>query len=174
MDIIERVLNILLTISIFLAGVFLAFAIPFGIHASDFRLFPIEIGIFRFVGLIPIVFGVLLAIGGAWGFISVSTGSPMILDTPDELIITGSYRFVRNPLYSGFCLILLGEAFLYESSGVLVYLLAFFFMFNLLVFLFEEPILKKKFGKRYEEYCKPVPRWIPRLRPFRGEISKSS
>ena len=45
----REVLNILLTISIFLAGVFLAFAIPFGIHASDFRLFPIEIGIFRFV-----------------------------------------------------------------------------------------------------------------------------
>lgn len=173
MDIIERVLNILLTITLFAAGVLLAFAIPFGIHVSEFRLFPIEIGIFRFVGLIPIVFGVLLAIGGAWGFISVRTGSPLILDTPDELIVTGSYRFVRNPLYAGFCLILLGEIFFYESSGVLVYFLACFFMFNLLVFLVEEPILRQKFGKRYEEYCKSVPRWIPRLRPFRGSIPKS-
>jgi protein-S-isoprenylcysteine O-methyltransferase Ste14 len=174
MDIIERVLNILLTISIFLAGLFLAFAIPFGIHVSDFRLFPIEIGIFRFVGLIPIAFGVLFAIGGAWGFISVRTGSPMILDTPDELIIKGSYRFVRNPLYVGFCLILLGEAFLYESSGVLVYLVAFFFMFNVLVLFAEEPILIKKFGKRYEEYCKSVSRWIPRLTHFHVNIRKSS
>jgi protein-S-isoprenylcysteine O-methyltransferase Ste14 len=174
MDIIERVLNILLTISLFSAGVMLAFAIPFGIYVSDFRLFTIEIGIFRFVGLIPIIFGVILAIGGAWGFISVGTGSPMILDTPDELIVTGSYRFVRNPLYTGFCLILLGEVFFYESSGVLVYLLVCFFMFNLLVFLVEEPILRQKFGHRYQEYCKSVPRWIPRLRPFCGNISESS
>jgi len=46
---------------------------------------------------------------------------------------------------------LLGEVFFYESSGVLVYPLACFFMFNLLVFLVEEPILRQKFGKRYEE-----------------------
>jgi protein-S-isoprenylcysteine O-methyltransferase Ste14 len=35
---------------------------------------------------------------------------------------------------------------------------------HLFVVLYEEPMLKKKFGADYEEYCRNVHRWWPRLR----------
>jgi protein-S-isoprenylcysteine O-methyltransferase Ste14 len=39
---------------------------------------------------------------------------------------------------------------------------------NLFVMLYEEPTLRKMFGGDYEEYCKNVHRWLPRLRPWNG------
>jgi protein-S-isoprenylcysteine O-methyltransferase Ste14 len=36
-----------------------------------------------------------------WGFISAGTGTPVPYDMPEELIVRGSYRFVRNPMYVG-------------------------------------------------------------------------
>jgi protein-S-isoprenylcysteine O-methyltransferase Ste14 len=50
---------------------------------------------------------------------------------------------------------------------------AFLVLHTFVVFV-EEPMLKLKFGESYEQYCKLVPRWIPRLKPFRSDISKSS
>jgi protein-S-isoprenylcysteine O-methyltransferase Ste14 len=36
----------------------------------------------------------------------------------------------------------------------------------LFVLLYEEPTLRKKFGADYEEYCRHVRRWVPRLRAW--------
>jgi protein-S-isoprenylcysteine O-methyltransferase Ste14 len=174
MDIIERVLNILLTICVFFVGVLFAFVLPLEILASDFKLFPMEIGIFRFSGVFIIILGIFSSLFGCRSFIFSKTGTPFILDTPEELMVGGLYRFVRNPMYCGYCLILFGESLLYESSEVLLYSFVFFFLFNLLVVLIEEPLLRKKFGKQYELYCKEVPRWIPRFKAFRGDVTKSS
>jgi protein-S-isoprenylcysteine O-methyltransferase Ste14 len=174
MDIIERVLNILLTICIFFVGVLFAFVLPLGILASDFKLFSMEIGIFRFSGVFLIILGIFSTLFGCRSFIFSKTGTPFLLDTPEELMVGGLYRFVRNPMYCGYCLILFGESLLYESSEVLLYSFVFFILFNLLVILVEEPLLRKKFGKQYELYCKEVPRWIPLFKAFRGSNSKSS
>ena len=174
MDIIERVLNILLTICVFFIGVLFAFVLPLEIVASDFKLFSMEIGVFRFSGVFLIIVGIFSTLFGCRSFIFSKTGTPVILDTPEELMVGGLYRFVRNPMYCGYCLILFGESLLYESSEVLLYSIVFFFLFNLLVVLVEEPLLRKKFGKQYELYCQEVPRWIPRFKAFRGDISKSS
>ena len=38
---------------------------------------------------------------------------------------------------------------------------------GLFVRFYEEPTLREKFGAAYEEYCRNVPRWIPRLRAWR-------
>jgi len=162
MDIIERVLNILLTICIFFVGVLFAFVLPLGILTSDFKLFPMEIGVFL------IILGIFSTLFGCRSFIFSKTGTPFLLDTPEELMVGGLYRFVRNPMYCGYCLILFGESLLYESSEVLLYSFVFFFLFNLLVILVEEPLLRNKFGKQYELYCKEVPRWIPRFKAFSG------
>ena len=87
--------------------------------------------------------------------------------------IGGLYRYVRNPMYVGACLILFGEALLFASAGLLIYASAMFALFNMFVYG-EEARLRHTYGGSYEQYCKSVPRWIPRFKPFRGDISKGS
>lgn len=66
-------------------------------------------------------------------------------------------------MYVSVTLVLVGECLLFVSWNLLVYALCAWFFFHLFVLLYEEPTLRKKFGGSYEEYCKAVPRWIPRL-----------
>jgi protein-S-isoprenylcysteine O-methyltransferase Ste14 len=116
--------------------------------------------------------GIVILIGFIWGFIVAGNGTPVLYDMPEEMIVRGSYRFVRNPMYVGGCLLLLGQGILLKSFGFLLYLVALIFLFHLLVVFIEERMLKEKYGELYQQYCRSVPRWIPRLRPLRGNILK--
>lgn len=90
-------------------------------------------------------------------------------DPTKHLIITGPYRYVRNPMISGVLTALLGEA-MFFGSWILGAFAGFFFMLNTLYFKFsEEPGLVKRFGKEYEEYRKQVPMWIPRRTPYESK-----
>ena len=86
--------------------------------------------------------------------------------------MTGLYRFVRNPLYIAGVLVLAGETILFQSVGIFIYCLVMFGVFNVHV-LMEETLLAEKFGARYEQYCKSVPRWIPRLNLYRKKDIES-
>lgn len=173
MDLSKRLYTSVLTffITLFYAAL-MCYFVPRLILASDFDLFALESNVFLFIGLVPITLGLITLIGFIWGFILAGTGTPVLYDMPEEMIVRGSYRFVRNPMYVGGCLILLGQAILFKSFGFLVYLVVLFLLFHLLVVFIEERMLKQKFGELYEQYCKSVPRWIPRLRAFRRDISK--
>ena len=174
MDLSERLYTSVLTfvITLILVG-FFCYVFPRLILAADFDLFSLEMNVFFFIGLVPIILGIVAMVGYMWGFMVAGTGTPMQYDMPKELIVRGSYRFVRNPMYVGHCLLLLGQTILFMSFGFLLYLVAFFLLLHLLVVFIEEPMLKQKFGKSYEQYCTSVSRWIPRLMPFRGDISES-
>jgi protein-S-isoprenylcysteine O-methyltransferase Ste14 len=89
--------------------------------------------------------------------------------TPTKsLVVKGLYRFVRNPLYIAGSLVLVGEALLFQSVGILIYCFVMFVIFNIHVFL-EEKFLTYQFGETYEQYRKSVPRWIPRIKPYRED-----
>ena len=174
MDLSKRLYTAVLTFFMpVILSALMCYFIPRLILSSDFDLFALESNVFLFIGLVPIFLGLFMLIGFIWGFIVVGTGTPVPYDMPEELIIHGSYRFVRNPMYVGFYLLLLGQAILFKSFGFLLYVAVLFLLLHLLVVLVEERMLKRKFGESYEQYCKSVPRWIPRLRPFRGDISKT-
>ena len=96
----------------------------------------------------------------------VGKGTQIPFTPIKELIVTGLYRFVRNPLYIAGVLVLSGEAILFQSFGILIYCLVMFGIFNVLVRM-EETLLAEKFGAKYERYCKSVPRWMPRFKPFK-------
>ncbi|SHH53714.1 Phospholipid methyltransferase [Chryseolinea serpens] len=81
-------------------------------------------------------------------------------DPTKQLVISGLYRFSRNPMYVGVMLMLIGEAIFTQSTGLLVYSIGIFTAFNLFIVFREEPRLKKDFGTSYHEYCKTVRRWI--------------
>ncbi len=68
---------------------------------------------------------------------------------------------MRNPIYIGIVLIILGEALLFDSIPLAGYAVLLLALFHLRVVLHEEPQLRKKFGSSYVEYCAAVPRWVP-------------
>jgi protein-S-isoprenylcysteine O-methyltransferase Ste14 len=107
-------------------------------------------------------FGVYLRC--AWEFVSAGHGTPAPIDAPKRLVVSGLNRFVRNPMYIGVVSIVLGESMMFGSRVLLIYAAGLGLMFNLFVMFYEEPTLRKKFGSDYDDYCRQVPRWIPRLR----------
>jgi len=116
--------------------------------------------------------GLLLMAGGIalyfacafWGFALRGKGTPAIFDPPKKLVEEGPYRIVRNPMYWSVASVLLGEALIFHSLALAEVALAFFVGTNLFVLFYEEPHLKKVFGGQYEEYCRRVPRWLPRFK----------
>ena len=99
-------------------------------------------------------------------FAVIGKGTLAPWDPPKKLVIEGPYCYVRNPMLTSIWLILLAEAFYFQSLALGIWLIVFVF-FNLLYFPFiEEPGLLKRFGKAYKEYCKHVPRYIPKLKSW--------
>jgi protein-S-isoprenylcysteine O-methyltransferase Ste14 len=99
-----------------------------------------------------------------WGFALRGRGTPLPLDPPKKLVVVGPYRIVRNPMYWSVAFVMLGEAAVFHSMALVDLAAVFFVAVNLFVLFVEEPGLKAKFGAEYEQYCRQVPRWLPRIR----------
>ena len=124
----------------------------------------IETGLLINLALPLWVLGGLIIVWCFWDFFAKGHGTPAPIDPPKELVITGLYKFVRNPMYLGVELMLLGHFLWFGFWRLLIYGIAFFVAFHLFVVLYEEPTLQKKFGSSYKRYLKQTPRWIPRFR----------
>ena len=85
----------------------------------------------------------------------------MPIDHPGQLVVTGLYRYVRNPMYVGVLILLIGEVILFRSINLLIYTVCWFAFVHLNVILWEERLLRHKFGDSYTRYRAAVRRWIP-------------
>ena len=83
-------------------------------------------------------------------------------DPPKHLVVSGLYRFVRNPMYVAVLLIIAGWCALFISPPLVLYLFVLAIGFHLRVVLHEEPWLRKTFGAEWEAYSRNVSRWLPR------------
>ena len=117
-------------------------------------------------GVLLLACGAVLYLRCAWDFAVRGRGTPAPVDPPRELIVTGAYKYVRNPMYLGVFAMVVGEAALYRAEVLLGYAGALLLAFHLFVTTYEEPTLRNKFGASHERYCAAVPRWLPRLRPW--------
>ena len=124
----------------------------------------IEMGIISFLAIPVWLIGTLLVLWCFWDFTFKGHGTPAPIDPPKELVITGFYRYVRNPIYVGVLLIFLGHFLWFGYLALLLYTVFAFIGVHAFIVWYEEPTLKRKFGAAYEEYLKRVPRWIPRLK----------
>lgn len=116
-------------------------------------------------GGLLVVAGVALYLTCAfWGFALRGRGTPAPIDPPKNLVVVGPYRVVRNPMYWSVLSVMLGEALAFRSVALAEIGCAFFAFASLFVLIFEEPMLRHKFGAEYETYCRQVPRWLPRFR----------
>ncbi len=129
---------------------------PYSILLSHPASAPLLLNVFTITGLLLIVAGCAIYLRCVWDFAFIGQA-----DDPKILIARGTYRFVRNPMYVGLVLILLGESLMFRSVWLLGYALGVWICIHLLVILYEERALLKKFGAGYEQYCRKVPRWIP-------------
>lgn len=98
-----------------------------------------------------------------WDFLVKGRGTPAPIDPPEELVVRGLYRYVRNPMYVGGLLILAGHFLWFQSRKLLLYAGGLFLAFHNFVVFYEEPDLRHRFGAAYERYYQSVPRWIPRV-----------
>jgi protein-S-isoprenylcysteine O-methyltransferase Ste14 len=113
-------------------------------------------------GVVPIALGAGLYVWCAWVFATVGRGTPGPWDAPRRLVAVGPYRWVRDPIYLAALAVILGEAWLFRSSGLLVYAIEAAIVCHLFVVGYEEPTLRRRFGDSYETYRRSVNRWVPR------------
>lgn len=123
---------------------------------------PTAIGIWQVAGMALGTGGAALALSCIIAFVFVGRGTPAPFDPPRRLVVQGPYRFVRNPMYIGAGLALAGAALFYQSFALLGYMGVLFLVTHLFVAAYEEPTLRRTFGKDYMAYCERTGRWWPR------------
>jgi len=122
----------------------------------------------RPLGWIVVAIGAAIGLPCVWQFAWRGLGTPAPFDPPRRLVISGPYRFVRNPMYLGMGTALLGEGIVFPkiTTLMLTMVIVLAVAVSAFIMLYEEPTLRRLFDGDYENYCRNVRRWIPRLRPF--------
>ena len=115
------------------------------------------------VGVALIVLGGIGILAFLVQFVREGHGTPAPFMPPRRLVVRGPFRYVRNPAYVCAVSLVAGQSLYLGKLGVLFYAGFLALAFHFFVVFFEEPTLRAKFGADYEEYCRRVPRWIPRI-----------
>jgi protein-S-isoprenylcysteine O-methyltransferase Ste14 len=121
-------------------------------------------GALRWTGLILIIAGLAVVLEAFARFAWEGLGTPAPVAPTRTLVISGFYRYVRNPMYIAVTALIFGQALLFGSWGVALYGVIIAASFHTFVLLYEEPTLRQTYGEEYAAYCAVVPRWIPRFR----------
>jgi protein-S-isoprenylcysteine O-methyltransferase Ste14 len=148
-------------------GVF-AGAVPWFITRWQFQPAFFGIEAIRAAGGALIAIGVAGLIDSFARFALQGLGTPAPIAPPKKLVATGLYRYVRNPMYVTALAAVLGQALLFCDVRVLAYGAAFWLATHIFAAAYEERQLERTFGAEYRRYRANVPRWIPRLTPWRG------
>jgi protein-S-isoprenylcysteine O-methyltransferase Ste14 len=142
--------------------------IPFWL--TNWRVDPPFLGlsILPFVGAVLALAGTASLVESFARFAFVGRGTPAPVAPPSQLVVSGQYRYVRNPIYVAVVAIVLGQSLILGSGVLLRYAGVLLVFFHLWVVLYEEQELSARFGQSYAEYRNSVRRWWPRVSPWRG------
>jgi len=119
---------------------------------------------------LAVVIGMMGFLLASWTnrlFLLVGKGTPAPWSPPKKFVVHGPYRYVRNPMMLAVYLMLAAEALFFGSPAIWIWLAVFVIGNLIYIPLSEEKGLRKRFGEDYVLFCRNVPRWIPRLRPWR-------
>jgi protein-S-isoprenylcysteine O-methyltransferase Ste14 len=140
--------------------------VPFGILRAADRLRLPELSPSSVGASILAIAGAVVLLRCVWDFFAKGKGTLAPIDAPRVLVVSGLYRFTRNPMYNGVIALIVGEAWLFGSVSLLQYAFLVLVFFHLWVVLYEEPTLTSQFGESYRVYRRAVPRWGFTTRPF--------
>jgi protein-S-isoprenylcysteine O-methyltransferase Ste14 len=131
----------------------------------SFRVETAVVARWRWLAAIPSILGFSVALRCILDFGWTGRGTPAPFIPPQRLVVVGFYRYVRNPMYVGFAVGWIGLWIVFGHAGIaaIVTAGAVALGVHLFVTFYEEPTLRGKFGADYEEYCRNVRRWLPRL-----------
>ncbi len=115
--------------------------------------------LYQFCAATVIFGGITLLFQSVWAFAYIGRGTLAPFDETDKLVIVGPYRFVRNPMYVGVLLILIGESWFFGSFWLLGYAGFMLVAFDIYIIGYEEVRLRSKYGDDYEQYMEDVCRW---------------
>jgi protein-S-isoprenylcysteine O-methyltransferase Ste14 len=118
------------------------------------------------IGAILIIAGAAILIDSFVRF-AFAEGTPAPIAPTKRLVVTGLYRFVRNPMYVAVTSIILGQSLIFASAALIAYAVVIWFAFHFFILGYEEPRLKHDYGDEYAAYCANVHRWRPRFTPWR-------
>jgi protein-S-isoprenylcysteine O-methyltransferase Ste14 len=122
---------------------------------------------FRILGVLLIAVGLPVLLDSFARFAVQGLGTPAPIFPTRHLVVSGLYRYVRNPMYVAVVTLILGQGLFFGDARVLEYGIAVWTAFHLFVLIYEEPTLRNTYGSEYEAFCANVHRWVPRLRPWR-------
>lgn len=145
----------------------LAVAVPW--YLTHWQFAPAPFAIARAVlGAALIVAGLPVLLDSFARFALQGLGTPAPVMPPERLVVSGFYRYVRNPMYVAVTALIAGQGLLFGSVTVLAYGAILWAGFFLFVVAYEEPALGEQFGDEYQRYRTNVRRWLPRITPWRG------
>lgn len=121
----------------------------------------------RWLGLALILLGAVFLLDSFARFALQGRGTPAPVYPTATLVVSGAYRYVRNPMYVAVTALILGQGLLFGSPATLAYGLVFLLITHAFVLLYEEPTLRDTYGAHYADYAAHVGRWLPRLTPWR-------
>ena len=140
-------------ILVYLAGVTVQHFLPIVIPSPDLAW------IIRVAGFVFIGVGIALAFS-ALGIFRKKNTTTVPHETPSTLVISGPYRFTRNPMYVALTLTYLGVAGTRNEIWPVILLPLLWAYINFLVIPVEEKNLRGVFGDEYQKYGERVGRWL--------------
>lgn len=141
--------------------------VPWLITGWEFRPALLGTEITRAVGVALILIGLPGLLDSFRRFVVDGLGTPAPVAPTESLVVSGLYRYVRNPMYVAVLAIILGQWLLFADLRLLLYGAAFWLVTHIFVIAYEEPTLRDSFGAAYDAYRKGVPRWLPRFSAWR-------
>ncbi len=120
--------------------------------------------LFAVFGGLMILAGAAILLNAFVRFVVDGRGTPAPVAPTEELVITGPYRWVRNPMYVAVVAVIIGQALLLRQTSLLIYAAVVAVAFVAFVKFYEEPVLTDRYGDAYRRYQAAVPGWVPRLR----------
>lgn len=148
---------------------FIAGLVPWWISRWQMQPAFLGMAVFRLAGIALIGLGIPVLLDSFARFALQGRGTPAPILPPEHLVVTGLYRYVRNPMYVGVLMVIAGQGLLLGNAQLFEYGGLVWLGFFLFVIAYEEPTLRRTFGAEYERFCANVRRWLPRLRPWRQE-----
>lgn len=152
----------------FVAPAIVAGAVPLAISGGHFAAPFSGYWLMKLAGAVLIAGGLASLLASFARFAMEGRGTPAPIAPTAKLVVGGQYRYVRNPMYVAVLSIILGQALLFANLAVAAYGLLVFAAVHTFVVAYEESTLREMHGAAYDAYTAAVPRWIPRLTPWRS------
>lgn len=139
--------------------------VPWWLTRWELRPAPMAV---RALGALVLVVTLPVLVSAFVRFVRDGLGTPAPVAPTERLVVSGAYRYVRNPMYVAVIGAIVAQALLLGQPVLLGYAALVAALVVRFVRLYEEPVLRRQFGAEYEAYRRAVPGWVPRLHPWKG------